>query len=74
VVPFHRRIRVSELPWLILLVLPTAQAFRAEVMATAESRALAPGLGLDTRVHVAPFHHKVRVFARLAYRDPVTPQ
>ena len=42
VVPFQCRIRVSELPWLTLLVLPTAQAFRAEVAATAESRALAP--------------------------------
>ena len=47
---------------MILLVLPTAQAFRAEVAATAESRALAPGLGLDTRFHAEPFHHKVRVF------------
>jgi hypothetical protein len=47
---------------LILLVLPTAQAFWAEVAATAESRALAPGLGLDTRFHAEPFHHKVRVF------------
>jgi hypothetical protein len=62
VVPFQCRIRVWELPWLTLLVLPTAQAFRAEVAATAESRALAQGLGLDTRFHEVPFHHKVRVF------------
>lgn len=61
-VPFQCRIRVSELPWLILLVLPTAQAFRAEVAATAESRALAPGLGLDTLFHAVLFHRKVRVF------------
>ena len=58
--PFHRRIRV----WLTLLLgllLPTAQALTGEPMATPLSWSLLPGLGLATRVHVVPFHRRIRV-------------
>src|SRR5258708_39300045 len=62
-VPFQRRMRVL-VPAGPLVELPTAHALPADVTATPLrelSCAGPPGLGLATRVHLAPFQCRMRV-------------
>jgi hypothetical protein len=64
VLPFQCRIKPVR-DELLLTTSPTAQALLADVAATPKRLLLAPGLGLDTRVHTLPFQRRISVLSPL---------
>lgn len=69
--PFQRKIRV----WASSLkLLPTAQAFVAEVATTLTTAPpFSPSLGLGTRFHDVPFHRKISVLGTPSLVRPPLP-